>query len=179
MDRRLTRIAALLAAPLMGVAAQAHAGIDQQVAINLGEGRAGIRVTITPSIAEGAAILARLDRDGDSTVSRSEAAEFAADVMSGLRLTVAGQEAVLSAPLADLPEPERIVAGTAPLIVTAQAGFAPIGAGDEVALEMRYDALSHHWALQPFVSDALAVRFPAPRMARSDEGRRLVLRFGD
>lgn len=173
--------ALLLAALLAPAAALAHphSHVDQQVALTLDEDRALLRVTITPSFTEGADIFAHIDRDGDGSISAAEADAFAADVMGAVHLTVAGQEAVFSAPLAEVPEQEAVAAGTAPIVLTVQAGFAPVSAGDEVALSMHYEALSHDWFLQPFLADALAARFPTPDIARSEDGHSLTLRFGN
>lgn len=174
---RASILAALLAALAGPAAAHPHAYVDQQALLSVGPDGAEVRLVIVPSAAEGPAILAHLDGDGDGFVSDAEAEAFGAEVLAETELRVDGEPLPLILADAKVADPAAVAAGIGAIEVTAEASFGSLGPGaHRVDFAVSHGSFSHGWFVQPFLGRDLA-KAGAPVVERSEDGARASVAF--
>ena len=170
-------LAALLAALACPAAAHPHAYVDQQALLSVGPDGAEVRLVIVPSPAEGPAILAHLDGDGDGVVSDAEAAAFGAEVLAETSLALDGRDMTLEHVATEVADPAAVAAGTGAITVTASARFGSLAPGaHRVELAAAYGGFSNDWFVQPYLGRDL-VTAGAPVVERSEDGARANVAF--
>ncbi len=165
--------------PLAGAAgAHPHSYVDQQVQLSIGLDVVDVTAVIVPSSEEGAAIYARLDADGDGTVSPDEASTFGTALVKGMKLLVDGQKVELADADVAVAEAEEVRSGNGAITVTvaAPAGLDQ-GAAHRILFEVTYGEFSHEWFVQPYYYPDLIEAFETPVLERSPEGRHVAIQL--
>lgn len=174
--RRLAGGALLIA--LAGAAgAHPHHDTDQQVILSLGLARADIVLAVVPGTADGPAVVAHLDVDGDGTVSLAEADAYGAALLAGVTLLVDQSPVALTAAALDLPPLPALAAGEAGLRLKLSGDFALTpGMDHQVTLNVS-QGLGEDWFIQPYYHADFAAGATGVQIDRPDPGNRLELRF--
>lgn len=158
--------------------AHPHAYIDQQALISVGTNSVDVTIRILPSFTEGAAIFARIDRDGNGVVSAAEAAELATAVVATAQLEVDGQPVALRRATATVPGIDEVSAGFGVIEIAATAAFRLASSGDhQVSFDIGFDEFSPDWQLQPFFYTDFIETMSSRTVARSDTGNGVGIRF--
>lgn len=163
--------------PLLGFA-HPHTSVDQQAALTVGHNGLSVQITILPSHAEGPAIFAALDGDGDGALSEVEMRAFAEDLLSDTALSVDGDTRALALVEVTLVSRTGIEAGTEPIVMTAEAeGAFDASEAGKVALSVGYTALSHDWTVQPWFASDVLFDGQTPRILRESGNAAVTISF--
>lgn len=161
-----------------GAMAHPHHSADQQVMLSLGLTRADLVLALVPGVADGPALVAQLDSDGDGALSQAERDAFQAGLLADLTLLVDGAPAQLSAGALRIPPLEALGAGLAGLRLDLAADLAlAIGADHQVMLTVDGDGFGNGWFIQPYFYSDFAAAVEAPRIERPESGNRLEISF--
>ena len=158
--------------------AHPHDSIEQQAALSIGSDVAVLHVRIVPSYAEGGAIHARIDENGDGSVSDDEAYSLGRQVVSRSRLEVDGDEVAFMNLKVDVPDFERTASGLGVIEIKADASIDLGSRGKhDLAFEIVYEEFSDDWFIQPFLYPDLNETMPPESIVRSKGGRRVEILF--
>ena len=146
----LTTIAALAAAPL---AAHPHKNVDQQVALTIAPDHVDMAITIVPSYVSGGDVFDMIDGNGDGTVSDTESASFAVEVLDTVALTNGATAPVWDQITASVPDRETMAAGGGQIIIAARTD-ATLTTATPVQFAIGYTEISHDWFVQPWLNPA-------------------------
>lgn len=158
-------VPALVAALAGPAAGHPHSQTDQQAALTLFTDRIELRLVIVPSPEEAPTLIAHLDRDGDGTVSQTEAERFGAALLAGVVLTVGDTPQALRPTTAVSPTADELRSGLAAFSVTGSADVA-VNLAPAVSVEIRRAGLSDTWFIQPYYHPTLHAQVPHATILR-------------
>lgn len=131
--------------------AHPHDYVDQQALISVGVNSIDLTILIAPSFADGAAIFAHIDTNGNGIVSEDEALVFGAAVVSQAELQVDGGTTALRTANVIVPDRASTSAGTGMITIEAIAAYSlPERGHHRLHFDISYGVFSHDWFVQPF-----------------------------
>ena len=147
---RTLAVIAVIGTAVPYAAAHPHATIDQQVQLALGRTQASVTWRIVPSTADGPAMHAHMDANGDGEVDGAERSAFADALAGATEFAVDGARVPLAVSDVALPEREAMEAGAGAIEVRAEASFTlAVGRAHRVTLNVGYEGFSQEWFVQP------------------------------
>ena len=163
----MTRAAAAIPLVLLLASSTAGAhGLDEYVqALRVGVSKSGVslHLGLTPGVAVAAGIVARIDANGDGTISPLEAERYGRIVLADLDATLDGAPLALQMTRVDVPTPGEMRDGLGTIRIEATSPGSPRSGTHIVVVRNR-----HHPEQSSYLANALLPEGNAVQVLRQD-----------
>lgn len=151
---------ALVAAPSMARAHAEHYG--QSAYLRVASDRVSLDLDLSPGSGVAAALIGKIDADGDQELSEKEQQRYAAEILGQLSLTIDGEPRPLVLSRVECPPARRLATGQDKLALSAVALLSPLPPGPHRLVFANHHApVTSNYAAHAF-GDAALVSFGRP-----------------